>query len=61
MNNRISGVLKWLHKSQYVVAMVTNKTQIVFFPLIVPWLKYSYFLSVADVPLKVDLHEGKDH
>ena len=60
MNNRIPRVLKWPHKFQYVVAMVTKKTQIIFFRLIFPWLQctYMYLLYVSDGIFKVILRGG---
>ena len=45
--------------SHFVVAMVTKKTQILFFTLIFQWLKCSYSLPVVGVLFKVVLNEGK--
>ena len=61
MNNQISRVLNLLHMSHYVVAMVTKKTQILFFTLIFQWLNCSCTLSVAGVIFKVVLNERKYH
>ena len=47
--------------SHYVVAMVTKKTQILFFTFIFQWLKCSYSLTVADVLFKVVLNEEEYH
>ena len=47
--------------SHYVVAMVTKKTQILFFTLIFQWLKYPCLLSMAGVLFEVVLNQGEDH
>ena len=47
--------------SQYMVAMVTKKTQILFFTLFFQCLKWSYLLPVPDVLFKVALNEGENH
>ena len=53
-------MLNWPHLSHYLVAMVTKKTQILFFTLIFQWLKCSYSLSVAGVLFNVVLNEGEE-